>query len=219
VNSATLGIDALRDMRTQRRRHRVADMEWYEALYRVYITALLGGGAILYLSDLVSDDPLKIDQLRNVHAHTPHVVGLLAALVVFLGLRSGVNGGPIAVEDAEVRHVLMAPINHRDVLRHPAIQRLRTFMFTGAIAGGVANQLLGRRIPSAGAGLPTFALWGFCCQCIVVACTCSAALVCHGIRSCASWLANWRHIRIYKYLRAIRLHWESVHVVAALVTN
>jgi len=160
VNSATLGIDALRDMRTQRRRHRVADMEWYEALYRVYITALLGGGAILYLSDLVSDDPLKIDQLRNVHAHTPHVVGLLAALVVFLGLRSGVNGGPIAVEDAEVRHVLMAPINHRDVLRHPAIQRLRTFMFTGAIAGGVANQLLGRRIPSAGAGLPTFALWG-----------------------------------------------------------
>jgi len=147
-------------MRTQRRRHRVADMEWYEALYRVYITALLGGGAILYLSDLVSDDPLKIDQLRNVHAHTPHVVGLLAALVVFLGLRSGVNGGPIAVEDAEVRHVLMAPINHRDVLRHPAIQRLRTFMFTGAIAGGVANQLLGRRIPSAGAGLPTFALWG-----------------------------------------------------------
>ncbi|MFN5602662.1 MAG: hypothetical protein ACK48T_11155, partial [Acidimicrobiaceae bacterium] len=160
MNSATLGIDALRDMRTQRRRHRVADMEWYEALYRVYITALLGGGAILYLSDLVSDDPLKIDQLRNVHAHTPHVVGLLAALVVFLGLRSGVNGGPIAVEDAEVRHVLMAPINHRDVLRHPAIQRLRTFMFTGAIAGGVANQLLGRRIPSAGAGLPTFALWG-----------------------------------------------------------
>jgi len=160
VNSATLGIDALRDMRTQRRRHRVADMEWYEALYRVYITALLGGGAILYLSDLVSDDPLKIDQLRNVHTHTPHVIGLLAALVVFLGVRSGANGGPLAVEDAEVRHVLMAPIHHRDVLRRPAIQRLRTFMFSGAIAGGVANQLLGRRIPSAGAGLPTFALWG-----------------------------------------------------------
>jgi hypothetical protein len=62
VNSATLGIGALHDMRAERRRHRVADMEWFEALYRVYLAALLGGGAILYLSDIVTDKPLSGSQ-------------------------------------------------------------------------------------------------------------------------------------------------------------
>jgi hypothetical protein len=181
VNSATVGIDALHDMRRERRRHRVADMEWFEALYRVYLAALLGGGAILYLSDLVTDSPLTGEQLRNLHAHTPHAVGLVVSIVVFMGLRSGANGGPLAVEDAEVRHVLMAPVEHSLVLRHPAIQRLRTFMFSGAIAGGVANQLLGRRVPDAKAGLVAFALWGAVAGAIAGALFVVSALLAHGL--------------------------------------
>ena len=55
VSSQSLGIDALHAMRTERRKHRVADMDWFEALYRVYISAFLGGGAILFLSGLSSD--------------------------------------------------------------------------------------------------------------------------------------------------------------------
>ena len=201
MNSATLGIDALRDMRSERRRHRVADMEWFEALYRVYLAALIGGSAILYLSDAVSDAPLTTEQLRTVHTHTPHAVGFLVAIVVFLGLRSGANGGPIAVEDAEVRHVLMAPVNHLHVLRHPAIQRLRTFMFSGSIAGGVANQLLGRRIPSAGAGLPVFALWGAVAGALIGGLFIICALLSHGL-SMARWSATG--------LGVLLLGWQTV---------
>ncbi len=168
-------------MRAERRRHRVADMEWFEALYRVYLAALLGGGAILYLSDIVTDKPLSGSQLRDLYIHTPHVLGCIVALAVFLGLRSGANGGPLAVEEAEVRHVLMAPIDRGGVLRHPAVQRLRTFMFAGAIAGGVANQLLGRRVPSASAGLPTFAMWGAIAGSIVGALFVVSALLSHGL--------------------------------------
>ena len=168
-------------MRAERRRHRVADMEWFEALYRVYLAALLGGGAILYLSDIVTDKPLSGSQLRDLYIHTPHVLGCIVALAVFLGLRSGANGGPLAVEEAEVRHVLMAPIDRGGVLRHPAVQRIRTFMFAGAIAGGVANQLLGRRVPSASAGLPTFAMWGAIAGSIVGALFVVSALLSHGL--------------------------------------
>ncbi len=189
MNSATVGTQALHDMRRQRRRHRVADMEWFEALYRVYLAALIGGGAILYLSDLVTDTPLTGEQLRNLYDRTPHVIGLVTAVVVFLGLRSGANGGPLAVEDAEVRHVLMAPIDHGDVLRHPAVQRLRTFMFSGAIAGGVANQLLGRRIPDATAGLVAFATWGAVAGAVIGALFVVSALLAHGL-ALPRWLVT-----------------------------
>lgn len=199
MNSATVGIDALHAMRRERRRHRVADMEWFEALYRVYLAALIGGGAILYLSDLVTDSPLNAEQIRNLQAHTPHAVGLVVAVAVFMGLRSGANGGPLAVEDAEVRHVLMSPIDHGSALRHPAIQRLRTFMFSGAIAGGVANQLLGRRVPDAKAGLVAFALWGAVAGAIAGALFVISALLAHGlavsrwlVTSCASALVAWQ---------------------------
>jgi hypothetical protein len=181
VTSPSIGVDALRAMRNDRRRHRVADMEWFEALYKVYIAAFVGGSAILFLSGLSTDTPLTSQQLANLTAHTPHAVGLVAALVVFIGLRSGANGGPIAVEEPEVRHVLLAPLDHAAVLRHPAIQRLRTFAFAGAIAGGTANQLLGRRVPQAGTSLVLFAMWGALAGALMGTLFITAALIVHGL--------------------------------------
>ena len=181
VNSPQLGLDALRDMRGQRRRHRVEAIEWFEALYRVYLAAFMGGGAILFLSSVAGDEQITGQALRDVTAYTPHVVGFIAALVVFIGLRSGANGGPIAVEEAEVRHVLLSPIEHAAVLRHPAIQRLRTFAFAGAIAGGTANQLLGRRITSAGTSLALWALYGAIAGALLASLFVVAALLIHAL--------------------------------------
>jgi hypothetical protein len=188
VTSATIGIDALRAMRSDRRKHRVEDMDWFEALYRVYLAAFLGLGAIFFLSGLVGDAEFTRADLVNIHTHSPHVVGLAAALAVFIGLRSGANGGPLAVEDAEVRHVLMAPISHAQVLRHPAIQRLRTFAFAGALAGGVANQLLGRRVPNH-PSLGLFALYGAIAGGIIGVLFVVSALLAHGL-GIARWLTT-----------------------------
>jgi hypothetical protein len=188
VTSATIGIDALRAMRSDRRKHRVEDMDWFEALYRVYLAAFLGLGAIFFLSGLVGDAEFTSADLVNIHTHSPHVVGLAAALAVFIGLRSGANGGPLAVEDAEVRHVLMAPISHAQVLRHPAIQRLRTFAFAGALAGGVANQLLGRRVPNH-PSLGLFALYGAIAGGIIGVLFVVSALIAHGL-GIARWLTT-----------------------------
>ena len=189
VSSQSLGIDALHAMRTERRKHRVADMDWFEALYRVYISAFLGGGGILFLSGLSGDKPLLGADLQNLIANTPHAVGLVASIIVFLGLRSGANGGPIAVEEPEVRHVLLAPIPHSAVLRHPAIQRLRTFAFMGAIAGATANQLLSRRVQASGTSLVVWALWGAIAGALMAMLFVIAALLIHGL-GISRWLTT-----------------------------
>ena len=178
VTSPTIGVDALREMRTHRRRHRVQDMDWFEALYRVYLTAFLGGGAILWASGWVGDDPLSAASVENLYRHTPHVVGLVASVVVFLGLRSGAQGGPLSIESAEVVHALLAPVPRAAVLRRPAWQRLRAMAFAGALAGGTANQLLGRRVPDH-PSLVGWAVWGALAGALIGAAWVVAALVVH----------------------------------------
>ena len=228
MTSATIGIDALHAMRSDRRRHRVEEMDWFEALYRVYLAAFLGGGAIFFLSGLVGDANFTPSDMVNVHTHTPHVLGLITALVVFIGLRSGANGGPLAIEDAEVRHVLMAPVSHAQVLRHPAIQRFRTFVFAGAIAGGTANQLLGRRVPDAPA-LGLFAVYGAIAGAIIGLLFVTSALLAHGLRI-ARWMTTaiatvffgWQvavtlgHTNIagpFDFVGSLSLGWSRVHIV------
>jgi len=184
VTTATsVGIAALRDMRTDRRKRRVADMEWFELLYRVYLAALIGGFVVLYLSSLVQDAPFTASQFDAVITDGPRVAGLLMAVVCFLGMRSGAQGGPVNVEDAEVRHVLLAPVDRGAVLRRPAAQRLRTAAFTGAIAGGASGLVISKRVPESwGRGPSQFVILGAAGGAMIVASFMVAALLVHTLR-------------------------------------
>ena len=174
------GVVALRAMRNTRRRNRIADIEWFEALYRVYITAIAGGSAVLFLSGLVSDEKLNASGYADLAQHGPAALGLFAALVVFLGLRSGANGGPLAIEAPEVTIVLMSPVPYSRALRHPAIQRLRTSTFMGGLAGAIAGQLLSRRVETG--SFLTFtvagAIYGACVGSLFI----TSALLVHGLK-------------------------------------
>ena len=66
---------------------------------------------------------------------------MVAAFVLAVGLRSGSHGGPLALERAEVRHVLLAPVDRTAALRAPAIRQLRFLAFVGIVAGAIAGQL------------------------------------------------------------------------------
>ena len=177
------GTAALRDMRIVRRRHRVQETEWFEALYRVYLAAIIVGGGILFLSGLVKDTDASPRDIANLTAHGPHVLGIFVAVAAYLGVRSGANGGPLAVEEAEVRHVLLAPIPTSNVLRRPAIQRVRAAAFAGAMAGATAGQLAARRLPgSLGAWAFYGAIFGLCLGLVWS----GAALLAHGM----SWNRN-----------------------------
>lgn len=175
----TTGLAALRDMRAARRHRRVQETEWFEALYRVYLAAIVIGGGVLFISGIFEDSVASTNDVSDLTAHGPNILGLVVAIALFLGVRSGASGGPIAVEDAEVRHVLLAPVDIRNALRKPAVQRLRAAAFAGALAGAAAGQLAARRLPgSLGAWAFYGAVYGACVGLVWV----GAALLVHGLR-------------------------------------
>lgn len=154
---------ALREMRRTRQRHRLGNIEWFDAAYRAYLVGIFGGGSVLWISSSVHDSTVGDSALADVAEHAPSIVGLFAALIVLAGLRGGAQGGPVALEAADVMHVMLSPVDRRRALLRPALQRVRGALFAGAIAGAIAGQLAGRRLPGsllawAGGG----ALFGIC---------------------------------------------------------
>lgn len=141
---------ALVDWRQFRRKKRVADIHWIDALYQAYLTGILCLVAVATASSAVGDDPATAEQLRTILADGPGWLGGVAAFAVALGLRSGSRGGPLALERAEVRHVLLAPVDRTSALRGPAVRQLRFLAFVGLVVGGIAGNLASERLPGEG---------------------------------------------------------------------
>ena len=110
ADSPSAGAATLRTLRGQRRRNRLRDLDWFEAAYRAYLTGIVGLVVVLVLSSWLGDTRPSPDGFADLLEHGPAAIGLLAAVAVALGLRSGSRGGPLAVEPAEVRYTLLSPI-------------------------------------------------------------------------------------------------------------
>ena len=78
---------AVRDLRRRRQRNRLADIEWFEAAYRVYVVALFGGGGVLWVSALLGETDEHLDRLE------------------VLLTQSGVRGG--GVHDARIAAICL----------------------------------------------------------------------------------------------------------------
>ncbi len=170
---------ALVDWRQFRRRKRVADIHWIDAFYQAYLTGILGLVAVAVASSAVGDAPVTAAQLRDILADGPGWLGGIAAFAIALGLRSGSRGGPLALERAEVRHVLLAPVDRTSALRAPAIRQLRFLAFVGLITGGILGDLASKRLPGSELEwIATGALTGL----TVVGLAVGSALVAGGIR-------------------------------------
>ncbi|MGQ0432234.1 MAG: hypothetical protein ACT452_07490 [Microthrixaceae bacterium] len=138
---------ALVDWRQFRSRKRVATIHWIDALYQAYLTGILSLVAIAVASSAVGDELATSAEVRHVLHAGPGWLGGLAAFALALGLRSGSRGGPLALERAEVRHVLLAPVDRTSALRAPAVRQLRFLVFVGLLVGGVAGNLASNRLP------------------------------------------------------------------------
>lgn len=137
----------LRQLRRTRQLHRLGNIEWFEAAYRAYLLGVFGGGTVLWISSSVEDGTLDAGTVADVANHGPAVLGLVACMALLVGLRGGSQGGPIALEAADVVHVMLSPVDRRRALLRPATQRVRGVVFIGATAGGIVGQLAGRRLP------------------------------------------------------------------------
>lgn len=173
------GVAAMHELRATRKRHRLGDIEWFDAAYKVYVVGLFGGIVLLWLSDLVGDQALTDAQATNVATHGPAVLGMVAVVALVLGLRSGSQGGPLALEAADVTHVLLAPIDRRATLMRPTFQRVRSAAFAGALVAACLAQLAGRRLP--GSPIAWFAA-GVMFGVVVALVWVGGALVAHALR-------------------------------------
>ncbi len=100
---------ALDDWRRYRSRQRLAEVHWVDALYQAYLAALLCGIAILGGATIVGDRHVATTDALARDGEA--VLGLVVAVAVAIGRRSGSRGGPLAVDRADVRHVLLAPVD------------------------------------------------------------------------------------------------------------
>lgn len=135
------------DLRRARRTQRVARIHWVDALYQVYITGLVSMAVIVLIAQAVGDDPLDAAAVADVVRVGPAAAGLLVALALFAGLRSGSRGGPLALERPDVRHVLLSPVDRGVALRGPAWRQVRFLLAVGAAVGAAAGLLAAQRLP------------------------------------------------------------------------
>ena len=176
----------LHEMRSTRQRRRLGDTEWFDVAYRVYLFALAGLIVVVSASDAIDGligDSVTGDDLLG---RGPSVAGLAVAVAFGLGVRSGADGGPISIEVADIRHVLLAPISRVKVMRRPIIQRFRATMFSFGLAFAILGQLIAREVVGsraawAGAG----ALFGA----VVGATFTASAILAHALRA-PRWLAT-----------------------------
>jgi hypothetical protein len=136
----------LAELRRTRQRRRLGDTDWYDIAYRVYLFALVGLALVVWVSDaidgVIGDGIDSADLLER----GPSVIGIIVVAAFALGVRSGADGGPIAIEVADIRHVLLSPISRRSVMLRPVAQRLRAAAFALGLGGAVLGQLIATEV-------------------------------------------------------------------------
>lgn len=142
-----IGVGALKDLSRARRRHFVEKVDIINALYKAYMVgaALLVGGSVLV--GLVQSAPLGSAVQKEVVHYGPLYLGLVLGITVFMGLRSGSRGGPLALQGADVRMILLSGVPKTHFLRSKAITQVRSALpaalLIGGLIGGIAHRALG----------------------------------------------------------------------------
>jgi hypothetical protein len=169
----------LAELRRTRQRRRLGDTDWYDIAYRVYLFALVGLALVVWVSEAVDGvigDGIDTAALLE---RGPSIIGLLVVAAFALGVRSGADGGPISIEVADIRHVLLAPISRRAVMLRPIGQRLRAAAFAVGLGGAVLGQLIATEVEGSRAS------WAAACGAygaIVGATFVSTAVLAHAAR-------------------------------------
>lgn len=139
--------EALDEMRSARRHRRIGDVAWGDLAYRVYTTTLACLVFAVFASGWVGDHEVSAGAEARVRELGPAWAGLASAVALLIGVRSGTRGGPLALEAADVFHLLLAPIDRSRVLRRPASGVLGYGIAGGIAVGGLAGALCSQRLP------------------------------------------------------------------------
>lgn len=199
--------ETIRELRRTRRRNRLADVHWIDALYRVYIAALGAGIFVLFASSRLPDDRQTVAQALEFADGRTAWLGLAFALALAIGLRSGGRGGPLVLEAPVVFHELQAPIEREDALRSPAVKQFRFLAFAGAVVGGIVGEVAARRLPVNVAAAVVCVAAAFALAAVAAS---GAAMILSG-RRVRWWAAN--------ALALVVLAWSALDMLTGLRTS
>ncbi|MEP6623134.1 MAG: hypothetical protein ABJC79_01715 [Acidimicrobiia bacterium] len=152
--------DAIRGLRGRRRAQRLRHIDWVDAVYRAYVVGISVTAALVTIAAVVGDTPVGAGGVRAATEHGAAIAGLVVALLVALGMRSGAHGGPLAFEAADVQHVLLAPVDRGLVIRAGAIRQLRGVVSAGVLAGALLGVIAAPRFPGSDHGAAQWVLAG-----------------------------------------------------------
>ena len=187
----------LNDLRKTRQSRRLGDTDWYDIAYRVYLFGLVGLALVVWVSDAVDGAIGDGIDSADLLARGPSIIGLLLVAAFALGVRSGADGGPVSIEVADIRHILLAPISRRSVMLRPVAQRLRAAAFALGLGGAVLGQLIATEVEGSRTA------WAAACGAfgaIVGVTFVATAVIAHTLRV-PRWLAT--------VLAALALAWQG----------
>ena len=139
----------------------MGNVAWGDLAYRVYTTALAVLVLTVFASGLVGDQRLTPAQAASVADKGPIWAGLIMAVALFIGVRSGVRSGPLALEAGDVHHLLLGPLDRSSILRVPAVSMIAYGAAGATAVGALSGELLSQRLPgSSVAWLASGALFG-----------------------------------------------------------
>ena len=168
---------ALRALRHRRRVQRLRHLDWVDTVYRAYVVGISLIAALMTLAAIVGDravGPRILDTVRNDGAA---IAGILVAILIGIGLRSGTHGGPLAFEAADVHHVLLAPIDRGIVVRSAAYRQLRGVVTAGVLVGALAGLTAGPRFSRHGHDTAAWVLSGIAFGLLAALATWASALL------------------------------------------
>lgn len=184
----------------------MADFDFMDALSRLRGHDL-GGAALWWLALRLGGGAVASTTAHRAAVDGPQVVGLAIAMALAVGLRSGGRGGPIVLEAADVRHLLLAPLDRSLALRGPALRLLRFGATWGVGVGAVFGVLASRRL---GGEWPAWAASGALVGASTVDGALGAAMAVSGARL-GRRMAEWLALAV--------LAWSAADVVLAKATS
>ncbi len=135
-------------MRAARRKNRGATRDWIDTSYELWLRAFFAVVVIVVVPIVLTGDELDAHGVTQLRLHAPGVTSVVLALGLWVALRAGAGGGPLAPESPDVVYLLLAPIARARVLRPLAVQQLRTAISAGVVVGAATGLAAAARLPS-----------------------------------------------------------------------
>jgi len=153
---ASNGDVALREMRAARRKNRGDQRDWIDAWYELWLRGFFAVVVIVVVPIILTGNELGPKSIAQFRDHAPGIASIIVALALWVALRAGAGGAPLAPEGPDVMYLLLAPIPRARVLRPLAVSQLRTAVTGGAVVGAATGLAAAARLPS-GPGV-----WALC---------------------------------------------------------